>query len=113
MRWSIGLKIGGTFALILFVLITIGVLSYDSTAKLIDSEAWVDHTYMVIGEMNDMLVALRGAETGQRGFIITGEERYLEPYHGARQTAEQKLRDLMKLTADNPRQQQRLESIAP
>ncbi len=113
MRWSIGSKISVVFAMALIVLGVVGAVSYDSTAKLIDSAALVAHTHTVIVETLEMLDAVKDAETGQRGFIITGEERYLQPYQGARQNAEQKLKDLMRLTADNPRQQPRLESIAP
>jgi methyl-accepting chemotaxis protein len=113
MRWSIGTKIGATFGAALILLAIVGAVSYDSTAKLIDSAAWVGHTRTVIAELTDMLDAIKDAETGQRGFIITGEERYLQPYQGAQQTADAKLRELLKLMADNPRQQQRLDTIAP
>jgi methyl-accepting chemotaxis protein len=113
MRWSIGTKIGATFGAALILLVVIGAVSYDSTGKLIDSAAWVGHTRTVIAELTDMMDAIKDAESGQRGFIITGEERYLQPYQGAQQIAEAKLRELLKLTADNPRQQQRLETIAP
>ena len=49
---------------------------------------------------------LKDAETGQRGFVITGDEAYLEPYRGAVDALPGTLEDLRELTADNPNQQQ-------
>src|SRR5713101_2166076 len=113
MRWSIGTKIGSAFGLALVSMIVVGAVSYDSTTKLIDSADWVRHTHEVLNGLDEVLSAFKDAETGQRGYIITGEARYLEPYKGARELADQKLTHLRELTADNPVQQQRLTAIEP
>jgi len=113
MRWSIGKKIGSGFGLALVVLTIVGGVSYDSTAKLIDSAEWVRHTHEVLNELDNVLSAFKDAETGQRGYIITGEARYLEPYQGARDTVDRKLKHLRELTSDNPSQQQRLTAVEP
>ena len=44
----------------------------------------VTHTYMVLERLAALLSVLKDAETGQRGFVITGDEAYLEPYVKAR-----------------------------
>ncbi|HUY14647.1 MAG TPA: CHASE3 domain-containing protein [Terriglobia bacterium] len=113
MRWSIGRKIGSGFALALAALIVVGAVSYDSTTKLIDSADWVAHTHQVLDGLNALLSTLKDAETGQRGYVITGEVRYLQPYQGTRAAVEQGLKGLRKLTSDNPVQQQRLDAIEP
>lgn len=113
MTWSIGKKIGSAFGVALVVLLILGAVSYNSTTKLIESAEWVRHTHEVLSELEEVVSVLSGAETGQRGFIITGEARYLEPYQGAREAADTKLRDLRRLTADNPSQQQRLGVLEP
>ena len=41
------------------------------------------HTHQVRGELADLLSELKDAETGQRGYVITGDESYLEPYKSA------------------------------
>ena len=56
---------------------------------------------------------MQDAETGQRGYIVTGEDRYLDPYRSATAAIDGKLRDLKELTADNPAQQRRLETLGP
>ena len=113
MRWSIGKKIGSGFGFALLALIVVGAISYDSTSKLIDSAEWVRHTHEVINGLDEVLSGMKDAETGQRGYIITGEARYLEPYQGARAAVEEKLKSLRELTSDNPIQQQRLAELGP
>src|ERR1700685_94845 len=113
MRWSIGKKIGSGFGLALIALAIVGAVSYDSTTKLIESAAWVRHTNETLKDLDELLSGLKDAETGQRGYVITGEARYLEPYRGARAVVDQKQKSLRELTADNPVQQQRLTAMEP
>jgi len=113
MRWSIGKKIGSGFGLALAVLMMVGAVSYDSTTKLIDSAAWVRHTNDVLKGLDELLSGMKDAETGQRGYVITGEARYLEPYEGARDVVDQKRKSLRELTADSLLQQQRLTAMEP
>ncbi len=111
MKWSIGTKIGSGFGLALIALTVVGAVSYDSTIKLIDSAEWVRHTNETLKELDELLSGMKDAETGQRGYVITGEDRYLAPYRGARDLVDQKLRNLRELTIDNSRQQERLAAI--
>ncbi len=113
MKWSIGSKIASAFGLALAVLVVVGVVSRDSTNKLIVSAEWVRHTHQVLASLDQFLSALKDAETGQRGYLITGEMRYLEPYQNARYVADQKLKQVRELTVDNPNQQQRLIALEP
>jgi methyl-accepting chemotaxis protein len=108
MTWSIGKKIGSGFGLALVMLATVGAVSYDSTIKLIESAGWVQHTHEMVNGLDELLSGLKDAETGQRGYVITGEERYLEPYQGARDVVDRKLKYVRDLTADDPIQQQQL-----
>jgi methyl-accepting chemotaxis protein len=56
---------------------------------------------------------LKDAETGQRGFLLTGEAPYLQPYEEARQNLATTLARLRELTRDNADQQQRLNALEP
>src|SRR5258708_5469406 len=113
MKWSIGSKIGSGFGLALAVLMVVGAVSYNSTTKLIDSAEWVRHTHEVLNGADNTLSSLKDAETGQRGYLITGEESYLEPYQGSRELVDQELKRLRELTSDNPVQQTRLNALEP
>ena len=53
------------------------------------------------------------AETGQRGYLLSGEEPYLEPYRAALAQLDQILKRLRSLTADNAPQQRRLDALEP
>jgi methyl-accepting chemotaxis protein len=113
MKWSIGSKIGSGFGLALAVLLVVGAVSYDSTTKLSNSAEWVRHTHEVLTGLDGLLSVMKDAETGQRGYIITGEPRYLEPYQGSRERVDQGLKKLRELTSDNPAQQTRLNALEP
>ena len=80
---SIGAKIGAGFAVGLVIIVAIGVSAYVSTQRLLEANRWVTHTHEVLEGLEHVLSVLTDAETGQRGFVLTGEERYLEPYHAA------------------------------
>jgi methyl-accepting chemotaxis protein len=60
-----------------------------------------------------VLSDVKDAETGQRGFLLTGDEHYLEPYQSGITAVFQKLTDLRDLTKDNPNQQRRLDTLEP
>jgi methyl-accepting chemotaxis protein len=113
MVWSIGKKLTTAFGVVLVTFLVVGAVSYDSTVKLVDSEVWVEHTHEVLNALERSLSAMKDAETGQRGYVLTGEARYLEPYEGTKAEVNEKLQRIRALTADNPAQQQRLSQIEP
>jgi methyl-accepting chemotaxis protein len=99
------------FGLAAVTLLLVAGISYRNANTLIDTERWVAHTHQVRIELADMLSELKDAETGQRGYLLTGEESYLEPYKATLTTLKTSLDDVKKLTADNPDQQRRLATI--
>jgi methyl-accepting chemotaxis protein len=111
MRWSIGSKIGSGFGLALVVVLVVGAVTYGSIRKFNSSADWVRHTHEVLTGLEELMSGMKDAETGERGYIITGEPRYLEPYNAARDLVDQKLNLVRGLTSDNPIQQQRLEVL--
>ena len=104
-------------ALLVFVLgclAGVGFLAYRNMQAATDSERWESHTRAVIHELGELLSSLKDAETGQRGFIITGNPDYLAPYHESLKTFPVRLAELRRLTANNPEeQQQRLAVLVP
>lgn len=112
MKLSIGVKILLGFGLTLVILVVIGVMSYRSTAKLIDNADWVVHTHRVLESLENVIAQVTNAETGQRGYLITGREEYLEPYHLAIKALDNKLTDLRTMTSDNPEQVRRLDALS-
>ncbi|MES2987744.1 MAG: response regulator [Pseudomonadota bacterium] len=73
--------------------------------------AKVVHTHEVITELGNLLSAVQDAETGQRGYLLTGNERYLEPYENALALAGTSLASIEALIADNAAQQANLRRL--
>ena len=110
---KIGTKIGVSFALGLTILTVIGVVAHKSTTQLIATARREAHTYEVLRELEQLNSQVKNAETGQRGYLITGEQRYLEPYNAAVKMLQPNLKALRISTADNPNQQRRLDVLEP
>jgi CHASE3 domain sensor protein len=112
-NWTVGKKLAASFGLAALTLMVIAVVSYRNTSRLIENDAWVAHTYQVRTELADLLSDLKDAETGQRGYLITGDESYLAPYQSSLAAVKSTLGDVRRLTSDNPDQQRRLSAISP
>ena len=78
-----------------------------------EGRTWVRHTEAVLASSGVALGHLQDAETGARGFLITGNESYLEPFHHGRDSAGIELSVLRSLTSDNERQQRLLVQLTP
>src|SRR5471032_2047932 len=72
---------------------------------------WVDHTHQVIGKLNELTTLQADMESGERGFVVTGDEAFLEPYQVAKPQFDAQLEDLIRQTADNPIQTDRLRRV--
>lgn len=111
--WTFGRKIALGFAVSLVLLLCIGAIAYRSIDALTSTSYRVTHTHTVLERISSLLSMMKDAETGQRGFIITGTESYLAPYKAAVDAIPGVLTSLRELTADNPVQQKRLDSVIP
>src|SRR5882762_8942265 len=111
--WTFGRKIAAGFTLAFVLLAIIGAVAYRSIGALTDTSRLVTHTHQVLEHIADVLSLLKDAETGQRGYIITGDEAFLEPYQTAIGTFHNVVKDLRQLTADNPNQQSRIDKMEP
>lgn len=93
-----------------FVLIVLAaVLSYRYHALLRDQRDRVDHTYQVITQVQQTLVGMIDAETGQRGYVLTGDDRYLAPFERASREIPAALTRLRERVTDSPMQVARVD----
>jgi CHASE3 domain sensor protein len=99
---------GVATAAALAVVIALGFLESRSRVALRESAGWVSHTLQVERDLGLARTLLTDAETGQRGYLLTMDESYLEPSQQATAALPGVLARLRELTADNPVQQQRL-----
>jgi len=111
-NWTVNRRLIAGFGLSAFTLLVIAIVSYRNAYLLIENDAWVAHTHQVRFELADLVSELKDAETGQRGYLLTGDDNYLEPYKAALASIQTTFNDLRKLTADNPDQQRRLSALS-
>ncbi len=71
------------------------------------------HSYEVLDTLKELGLTVRGAETGQRGYLLTGSDAYLAPYAAALGRVTFLEGELQRLTADNPAAQEQLAGLAP
>jgi CheY-like chemotaxis protein/signal transduction histidine kinase len=110
-RLKIGSKIGLSVALGVLLFSALGLLFYTSALQLVNRSRWETHTYEVLSKLESLLVTVINAETGQRGYLLTEDERFLEPYTTAVEVVDEQIRDLRPLVQDNPEQQARLNDL--
>ena len=100
-----------SFGVAMLLFIIIGYVFYWSTTKFIESSRWITHTQKVVSDLRIVLSQLVDSETGQRGYLLTSRENYLEPFNNAAEVIELNIKDLRELTSDNNAQQQRIDIL--
>ncbi|RED26334.1 hypothetical protein BD847_0251 [Flavobacterium cutihirudinis] len=99
------------FVIAVFILLFLSSIAYKHNQSLNESSKLVMHTYEINIQLEKLMSAIKDAETGQRGYIITRNGRFLTPYLYSRDKVNASFITLKKLTADNPVQQQNLERL--
>jgi signal transduction histidine kinase len=106
-------KIVFGFGIAVLSLLIVAMLSYRSFIRDEQDRRWVAHTYQVMEKLDSVQIDLIDAETGVRGFIISGDDDFLSDYNHGISRIDQDLREIRSLTADNPWQQHNLDLFEP
>lgn len=93
------------FGFSLLLLLLSSIASYISIKNLIYSAEKVNHTNSVISELHQVNIRLQEAESNQRGYLITGDQSFLNTYETASKSIPSRITLIKQLTADNPEQQ--------
>ena len=99
------------FAVLIAVIIGRGLTLWRSVSVLEAREQALKHSQERLGELGDLLSVLKDAETGQRGYLLTGRIAYLEPYHSAVVNVDIHLAHLAALVADDAPQRESFEEV--
>lgn len=107
----------GTFLLLLGISLSLCIAAAIALAinitRLRDSFAWVDHTNEVLLQIAAVERTLLTAESGERGYLLTAEQSYLQSHNDAQAEMPKVFAALQKLISDNPAQSQRLNQLRP
>lgn len=102
--------ISGFIISIVFTIST-SAFSFYAVEKYYKSEQWVKHTNLVRGKLESIISTMKDAETGQRGFLLTGNELFLQPYTNSEMLVRSAFDTVSVLTADNDAQQSELRGL--
>ncbi len=105
MLFSFRSKVNFGFVLASLFLTVISLYAYRNTDLLVKNAESVSHTHEVKQTIEKIISEMKDIETGQRGYVITGDEEYLVPHEAAILTIERTLETLRGLTSDNSNQQ--------
>ncbi|MGH8569854.1 MAG: CHASE3 domain-containing protein, partial [Gammaproteobacteria bacterium] len=109
--WPVGQL--ATLVLAIALIVGASALSYLSQQNLLSAGRAVDHTRQVLYEIERLLSLAKDAGTGVRGYLLTANDEFLQPYKAAAAALPASLETTRSLTADNPSQQQRLDALEP
>ena len=113
MKATIGTKIGSGFAAALLIFVVVGIVSYQSIQRLTESAKMVTFTHSVIQHLDHVLISLGNAQRAERGYVITGQEQYLDPYLATAKSIEKDVGEARSLLQKNPVILQKFERVAP
>ena len=102
----------GVDAAVIFFVVS-GWLSYSNIQTLKADNDEVVHSHEVIAALDTLLSSVQDAETGQRGYLLTGNDKYLEPYDAALANVASGVSAVSTLTRDNPTQQANIMQLEP
>jgi len=91
----------GFLGAVLFFLVT-GYTASQNIISLRDGAKHMERTHVVLSSLKNILSYVKDVETGQRGFIITGDEKYLQPYHLGRSSLQAELDKVREFVRDSP-----------
>lgn len=98
-RWIVSI------AMVTVLMVAIAVLNHHNTLLLHENARRVDEAHKIIDLTNGVLLGLVDTETGERGFLLTGNEKFLRPYDSALPRIATRLADLKELTQGNTKEQ--------
>jgi PAS domain S-box-containing protein len=104
-------KVQLAFGSAILALLIVGALSYRGVVVSSETDRWVRHTHDVLEDLQDLLSAMEDVESSYRGYVLTGNDSYLDSYHAAVLQYAQDETILRNLTMDNATQQRQFPAL--
>src|SRR5438093_50981 len=113
MRFSVEDAIASGLWVALGTLAVLSASDYWSTRTFLATSEGVNHAHEVVEQLDHLLGEMTDAESGQRGYLITGSGGYLAPYEQATARIADTLHAIRGLTTDDDAQEERINRLAP
>jgi methyl-accepting chemotaxis protein len=72
------------FGAVTFIFLCVGAMSLFSSSQLAEADRWNQHTHKVLTKGEAMLLSMVNMETGARGYLLAGDEKFLEPWNAGK-----------------------------
>lgn len=108
---TIRAKLGFGFAIVIALGLVTGALGLNNAKEIRESAEMNEHTRRVLRDVAAIRETMINIETGQRGFLMSGLDDYLEPYNDGVANIDARFDQVIKLTSDNPQQTTRLKAL--
>ena len=105
--------VSGTLAVAVGLFVAAAVALAVNFSRQSESFGWVEHTNEVLRNISALEKGVLEAESGERGYLLTGESSYLDSYNRAQADIPKLLEAVRQAVSDNPRQAQRLDELRP
>jgi signal transduction histidine kinase/DNA-binding response OmpR family regulator len=93
-----------SFAIPVLLMLLVSMAVHKNTQSMVEDASWVEHTHKAIARAHELLTMAIDMETGKRGFLITGDEVFLEPFKSSLGVWDEKIVILADQVSDNPPQ---------
>lgn len=93
--------------------LVVSIFSYENSVRFVENSGLISHAYRMLSESEAVISTMKDAETGARGFVLSGTPAFLEPYEAARERIGEQMRALMQLEENHPLQRSRIEQLDP
>ncbi|MES2152818.1 MAG: methyl-accepting chemotaxis protein [Pseudomonadota bacterium] len=100
------------FGTILTLILALLAMAYNNFSQLSEASAWDRHTIDVLHEIDEIKIAMLEVQGEKRGYVLTGDERYLTPGRDEESALREHLEKAAVLTADNVQRSTRFKQIA-
>ncbi len=101
------------FAVLMVLFALVAGITWDRLTAANATRMWTQRGYEVLNALKDLNLVVREAESGQRGYLLTGNDEYLRPYQTALGQIGFLEGTLQRLAADNPAEQDHLRALGP
>ena len=99
------------FVVSIFAIFFISAITYKHISILNNSSKWVSHSYDINLELERLFSYLKDSETGQRGFLITKDSTFLDPYFKAKKNIAHSFALVKKYTKNDPEQEDNVRKL--
>jgi len=111
MRLTIGKKLAISGSVMATIAVLLSATFVFNVNRSLEGTGWTQHTYEVLGLLDQAQTGMINQETGLRGYLLSGDETFLEPFTLGAEQFESAVLELAERTSDNPRAQQLSETI--